>query len=170
MGDEKQDSQNNIAGEKRKSKNTPTCTMVKFIFVLSIIFCIAGGIFFGINIHTYYNCLKPTLESTSELISESASKSTSVNLGSGIEQKMIWLVISCIIVGIVILVVVYIFFYGYKQVLQELSIRNDRIWLNDKCKFFVENIDNIKDDSIKNELYKKIIESVLEDAQKLSEK
>ena len=74
-----------------------------------------------------------------------------------------------IIVGILILAVAYMFFNTYKQTLEELSIIYDRIWINDKYKFSWEHIEKIQNDSVKNELYKKIIESVLEDARQLSE-
>lgn len=134
-----------------------TFVWAKRMFILLIIAWIAEAIFFGITVYKYFNT------------SESDSKPTSVSLSSGIEQKMILVVIVGIIVGIFILAVAYMFFNAYKQTLEELSIIYDRIWINDKYKFSWEHIEKIQNDSVKNELYKKIIESVLEDARQLSE-
>ena len=59
-----------------------TFVWTKRMFILLMGVCIIGAIFFWINIQPYFKTLEPT--------SESDSKSTSVSLSSGIEQKMIW--------------------------------------------------------------------------------
>jgi len=82
---------------------------------------------------------------------------------------LIWGLILSAIIGIVILIIASMFFHGYKQTLQELSVIYDRISANEKYILSLNTAEKISDSSIKNEMYKEITEALLKDEQKLCE-
>lgn len=140
-----------------------TFQRAKALFIVSLIAYAVGMIFLGIKLHIYYELLKNHLQ----LIN---TENVSLDISTALQEpEMIWGLILSAIIGIVILIIASMFFHGYKQTLQELSVIYDRISANEKYILSLNAAEKISDSSTKNELYKEITETLLKDEQKLCE-
>ena len=131
-----------------------TFQRAKALFIVSLIVYVIGIFFLGIELHIYCKLLKNYSQSINTALQE---------------PELIWGLILSAIIGIVILIIASMFFHGYKQTLQELSVIYDRISANEKYILSLNTAEKISDSSIKNEMYKEITEALLKDEQKLCE-
>ena len=140
-----------------------TFQRAKALFIVSLIVYVIGIFFLGIKLHIYCKLLKNYSQSIN-------TENVSLDISTALqESELIWGLILSAIIGIVILIIASMFFHGYKQTLQELSVIYDRISANEKYTLPLNTAEKISDSSIKNEMYKEITEALLKDEQKLCE-
>ena len=140
-----------------------TFQRAKALFIVSLIVYVIGIFFLGIKLHIYCKLLKNYSQSIN-------TENVSLDISTALqESELIWGLILSAIIGIVILIIASMFFHGYKQTLQELSVIYDRISANEKYILSLNTAEKISDSSIKNEMYKEITEALLKDEQKLCE-
>lgn len=156
------------AWSKENKENTQmyydqTFRRAKALFIVSLFVYAIGMVFLGIKLHIYCKLLKNYSQSIN-------TDNVSLNISTALQEpELIWGLILSAIIGIVILIIASMFFHGYKQTLQELSVIYDRISANEKYILSLNTAEKISNSSIKNEMYKEITEALLKDEQKLCE-